>query len=124
MRADELRGKRVAIWGFGREGRAALRFLRAHDPSIALTVLEDATEATVDCPAPLIHGRAAIAAEIRNFDVVVKSPGISLYDPVVSQARDAGVQVQFAAQPLVCGPAGRTNDLRYGDQGQKYTPRR
>ena len=106
MRADELRGKRVAIWGFGREGRAALRFLRAHDPSIALTVLEDATEATVDCPAPLIHGRAAIAAEIRNFDVVVKSPGISLYDPVVSQARDAGVQFSsllnlwFADQPV------------------------
>ena len=23
MRADELHGKRIAIWGYGREGRAA-----------------------------------------------------------------------------------------------------
>ncbi len=44
MRADELRGRRVAIWGYGREAMAAVRFLRARDPGIALTVLDDAAE--------------------------------------------------------------------------------
>ena len=44
------------------------------------------------CDAPLISGRAAIAAAIGGFDVVVKSPGISLYDPLVVQARADGVR--------------------------------
>ena len=91
MRVDELRGRRVAIWGFAREGRAALRFLRERDPGMAITVLDDA-EAARDVDAPLISGRASIAAAIGGFDVVVKSPGISLYDPLVVQARADGVR--------------------------------
>jgi UDP-N-acetylmuramoylalanine--D-glutamate ligase len=92
MRVDELRGKRVAIWGFGREGRAALQFLRARDPEIAVTILNDAAEPSSVEDAPLISGRTAVAAAIDGFDVVVKSPGISLYDPLVLQARAAGVR--------------------------------
>ncbi len=90
MHVDELRGRRIAIWGFAREGRAALRFLRERDPSLAITVLDDAAGAGTD--APLISGRAAIAAAIGGFDVVVKSPGISLYDPLVQQAQAGGVR--------------------------------
>ena len=86
MLADELRGKRVAIWGFAREGRAALRFLR--DRNVEATVLDDNDAAT---DAPLISGRTAIAAAINDFDVVVKSPGISLYDPLVRGAQGRGV---------------------------------
>ena len=91
MRVDELRGRRIAIWGFAREGRAALRFLRERDPGMAITVLDDADGAR-DVDAPLISGRASIAAAIGGFDVVVKSPGISLYDPLVVQARADGVR--------------------------------
>jgi UDP-N-acetylmuramoylalanine--D-glutamate ligase len=91
MRADELRGRRVAIWGFAREGRAALRFLRERDPGMAITVLDDAG-GTAEIDAPLIGGRTAIAAAIAGFDVVVKSPGISLYDPLVIHAQAKGVR--------------------------------
>ena len=91
MHAAELRGKRIAIWGFAREGRAALRFLRDRDPDLAITVLDDADSA-YDAGAPQINGRAAIAAAIGSFDVVVKSPGISLYDPLVAGAQAAGVR--------------------------------
>ena len=91
MRAAELRGRRIAIWGFAREGQATLRFLRERDAGMAITVLDDAHGAR-DVDAPLISGRAAVAAAIGNFDVVVKSPGISLYDPLVVQAKARGVQ--------------------------------
>ena len=91
MRVADLRGRRVAIWGFAREGQAALRLLRERDPGMAITVLDDAAgAAAVD--APLISGRAAIAAAIGGFDVVVKSPGISLYDPLVVHAKAQGVR--------------------------------
>jgi UDP-N-acetylmuramoylalanine--D-glutamate ligase len=104
MRVDELHGLRIAIWGFAREGRAALRFLRERDPGMAITVLDDAENAR-DADAPLIRGRASIAAAIDGFEVVVKSPGISLYDPVVVRARANGVRftsllnLWFAAAP-------------------------
>lgn len=75
MHVDELRGKRVAIWGYGREGRAALRLLREH--GVEATILDDSP---VDTDAPSISGRDVVAAAIADFDVVVKSPGISLYD--------------------------------------------
>ena len=87
MHVDELRGKRIAIWGYAREGQAALRFLR--DRGLDATILDD-NIATPD--APLISGRDAIAQSINDFDVVVKSPGISLYDPLVTAARAAGVR--------------------------------
>jgi UDP-N-acetylmuramoylalanine--D-glutamate ligase len=104
MRVDELRGKRIAIWGYGREGRAALRFLRERMPEASVTILDDATDGKDD-GAPLIRGREAIAASILGFDVVVKSPGISLYDPLVRQAQSHGVRFTsllnfwFADQP-------------------------
>ena len=81
MHVDDLRGKRVAIWGYGREGHAALRLLREH--GVEPTILDDNP---VDTDAPLISGREAVAAALPDFDVVVKSPGISLYD-----ARGRGV---------------------------------
>ena len=54
-------------------------------------MLDDA-DSRRDVDAPLISGRAAIAAAIGDFDVVVKSPGISLYDPLVLKAKAAGVR--------------------------------
>ena len=89
MRADELRGKRVAIWGFAREGRAALALLRAH--GVEPVVLDDSATDSGE-GVPVICGRAAVAAAIGGFDVVVKSPGISLYDRLVGEAKARGVR--------------------------------
>jgi UDP-N-acetylmuramoylalanine--D-glutamate ligase len=91
MHVAELQGLRIAIWGYAREGRAALRFLRQRDPALDITVLEDG-EAHV-AEAPLISGRTAVAEAIGGFDVVVKSPGISLYDPLVLRVKAAGVRI-------------------------------
>ncbi len=105
MHVADLRGRRIAIWGYAREGRAALRFLRERDPALDITVLDDGN--TLDAQAPLISGRAAIAEAMSGFDVVVKSPGISLYDPLVLRAKGAGVQFTsllnlWFAEPVSC----------------------
>ncbi len=90
MRAAELRGRRVAIWGYAREGRAAVALLRAQ--GVEPVVLDDKTADAGDEGVAIIHGRDAVAAAIGGFDVVVKSPGISLYDPLVREAKARGVQ--------------------------------
>jgi len=44
MRFDELRDRRVAIWGFGREGHAVIKALRSRLPTQALTLFCSAAE--------------------------------------------------------------------------------
>ena len=105
MRADELRGKRVAIWGFAREGRAALRLLKAR--GVEPTVLDD-NASDIDPGVSLIHGHEAVAAAIDGFDVVVKSPGISLYGPLVSEAKARGVRFTSLLNLWFAEPHGKT----------------
>lgn len=38
MRISELEGRRVALWGFGREGQAALDAIRRRQPQLPLTL--------------------------------------------------------------------------------------
>src|SRR5690349_1338467 len=47
MRVAVLGSRRVAIWGLGREGRAAIRFLRRHHPRLPLVLLDDMVEARI-----------------------------------------------------------------------------
>lgn len=96
MRIAALEGKRVALFGLGREGWAMYRVLRARLPQQALTILDDsplaeadlvqlAADSAVDC----VTGEAA-RHSLGDFDVVIKSPGISPYTPEFKAARADG----------------------------------
>jgi UDP-N-acetylmuramoyl-L-alanine---L-glutamate ligase len=96
MRAAELGASRVAIWGLGREGRAAIRFLRDRHPKLPLLLLDDAADAEaprefdgIDCA----FGAERIARVLDDVDVIVKSPGVSLYRPEIDSARHYGAQI-------------------------------
>ncbi|MGY0650555.1 UDP-N-acetylmuramoyl-L-alanine--D-glutamate ligase [Luteimonas sp. A537] len=93
MRISQLEGRRVALWGWGREGRAAYRALRAGLPAQALTLFCGAGEAaSADALGDgLLAAEAeASAGRLSAFDVVVKSPGISPYRPEAMVAAHAG----------------------------------
>ncbi|WAH65801.1 UDP-N-acetylmuramoyl-L-alanine--D-glutamate ligase [Xanthomonas hortorum] len=90
MRISQLEGRAVALWGWGREGRAAYHALRAVLPTQSLTVFCNAEEAReLDALAdPALHVETEASAQaLGRFDIVVKSPGISPY----------GAQAQTAA---------------------------
>jgi UDP-N-acetylmuramoyl-L-alanine---L-glutamate ligase len=82
----DLRGARVGVWGFGREGNANLRKLRSMGVE---PVLVD------DNPVPgtepvLVTADGGLDALLR-CEVVVKTPGISRYRPEAERLRAAGV---------------------------------
>ena len=97
MRAADIGTQRVAVWGLGREGRAAIVFLRERHPNLPLLVLND----TEDGRAPeslgagieFAFGLDRIAGALANVDVIVKSPGVSLYRREIKAARAAGTHV-------------------------------
>jgi len=75
-------GGRIALWGWGREGRAAWRAIRSRAPALPLTLFCNADEA-IDATAlgdPLLTCDTGIdAARLSACALVVKSPGISPY---------------------------------------------
>ncbi|MDG6347379.1 UDP-N-acetylmuramoyl-L-alanine--D-glutamate ligase [Luteimonas sp. 8-5] len=96
MRISELDGRRVALWGWGREGRAAWRALRGPgtgdrgpDGMVGLFCsASEAVEAREFDPGLVIEAEAT-AERLAAYEVVVKSPGISPYkaEAVAAAAR-------------------------------------
>lgn len=94
MRVSGLEQQRVALWGFGREGRASWRALRAQFPDKPLSLFCPRAEhpAAADLGDSLLEVRDEPSAEqLTEFDWVIKSPGISAYHPVCLQAGERGV---------------------------------
>jgi len=82
----DLRGARVGVWGFGREGSANLRKLRSLD--VEPVLVDDAPAAGQE--QVLATDDGGLYALLR-CDVVVKTPGISRYRPEAQRLRAAGV---------------------------------
>ena len=95
MRIADLADRRVAIWGFGREGHAVVRALRQRLPTQSLTLFCSAAEVDAarafDAALDIVNGEPDAAA-LGQFDLVVKSPGISAYKPALLAAQAQGTQ--------------------------------
>jgi UDP-N-acetylmuramoyl-L-alanine---L-glutamate ligase len=102
VRFSELDGARVGVWGAGREIRSFARQLARRLPSAEIlavafdaTPQEDPREALA---AP--HARLLDAAEsvegLSQCEVLVRSPGVSIYRPELQALQRAGVKVTSA----------------------------
>jgi UDP-N-acetylmuramoylalanine--D-glutamate ligase len=95
MRAADLGCRRIAIWGLAREGRAAIRLLRQSHPGLSLVLIDDHASAR---PPPGLDNVACafgaeVAAALDGIEILVKSPGVSLYRREIATARDRGTVV-------------------------------
>ena len=80
-----LRGKRILILGFGREGKSSLAFIRKFMPHAEVGVADKNADAMKDVnngalkPVKIYSGDNYFDA-VNDFDIVLKTPGISLKD--------------------------------------------
>jgi UDP-N-acetylmuramoylalanine--D-glutamate ligase len=123
MRVGDLSSKRVAIWGLGVEGQAALRLIRGKHPNLALALLDEKLDA--DCPdEPMVecfHGGPAIERALDSIDVVVKSPGVSLYHPLLNAARGKRIEVTSLLNLWFAEPREPTTICVTGSKGKSTT---
>lgn len=112
MRLADLTGTRVVVWGAGREGVAARRVL-SELPLASLTVVDDRGADGA------LQGEAARAA-LDAADVVVKSPGISRYDPRARALVDRGAVLTSGTALWMAEHSDRTIGVT-GSKGKSTT---
>lgn len=125
MRLADLRGKSVAVWGTGREGRAAVAAIARHEPSRLIVVEDRADYLSVEWTgalaelAPLAGGEHAFAALV-SADVVVRSPGVPSTHPYVKELRARGIPVTGGSALWMADNAARTVGVT-GSKGKSTT---
>ncbi|TVQ36850.1 MAG: UDP-N-acetylmuramoyl-L-alanine--D-glutamate ligase [Geminicoccaceae bacterium] len=112
---------RLALWGYGREGQATRAFLATAVPGLVPTLVADTPpETAIDLPT--LTGEAGRTALARGrFEIVVKSPGISLYRPEVEAMRQAGTRLTSSTNLWFERQPGRTVLAVTGTKGKSTT---
>ncbi|ODS61905.1 MAG: UDP-N-acetylmuramoylalanine--D-glutamate ligase [Arenimonas sp. SCN 70-307] len=124
MRISELEGKRVAIWGYGREGRSALAALRWRLPSQPVTVFcsHDEAEPLREMQDPALRIETSVSAEqLAAHEVVIKSPGISPYTSPAADAALEGVRYIGASGLWFAEPRAGKRVCITGSKGKSTT---
>lgn len=127
MHLTELTSKRIAVWGFGREGRATLAWLRKRVGAapLALFCAPGEVAAALAFAESLggltVHGTAPDDGMLAAFDIVVKSPGISAYHPELLAAQVRGTRfTSGTALWFANNPGARTVAIT-GTKGKSTT---
>jgi len=102
MRFSELENVRVAILGMGREGQAVWREVRRRFPDKPISVfaesaIDDGFARELNPEIDQQHVGPLDVASLEQFDVLVRSAGVSPYRDELQQLRSLGVQFTTAS---------------------------
>ena len=113
--SDFLGQKRMALLGFGREGRSSHVFLRKHFPNRPLLIADKASVALDDPNVTLLCGETYLDV-LHQCDILLKSPGVSLRDIPLPPGLTITCQTDLFLRFAPCVKAGVT-----GSKGKTTT---
>lgn len=122
---SELRGRRVAVWGTGQEGVAAVNAIAEVGPAELVTVMDRETFSANPWTgrlaevAPLHTGPPALDI-LLGVDVVVRSPGIGETHPWVVELRRRGIPITGGTALWMADHAATTIGVT-GSKGKSTT---
>ncbi len=125
MRIADLAACDIAILGTGREGRAAWAYLRSRLPEIQLTLVDEAPPdpsftAQLTGKDRLLTGPLSRAG-LEDYDVLIRSPGISPYRSSLRHAREAGAIVTTPSNLWFAAHRGQNTVCITGTKGKSTT---
>lgn len=125
MPAVNLESGRIAILGVGREGQAAREYLRSQYPDIELSLLAEAEPDRALSAALSDHDQLHIGplsrAGLEQFDILVRSPGVSPYRKCIQNARAAGVRITTPSNLWFAGHENEQTICITGTKGKSTT---
>ena len=125
MRLSDLRGRKVAVWGTGREGRAAVTAIAAHGPADLVAVDDSGSFLSLPWDGPLAEAAPLVTGEagfdrLAAADVVVRSPGVPNTHPWLIELRAQGIPVTQGTALWMADHAARTVGVT-GSKGKSTT---
>lgn len=94
MKISDVAGKKIAVWGMGAEGKDALNYLKNHKIAERFVLLNDTAcdkpEGFEDCP---LYIGDEIEKGCEEADVIIRSPGVSIYKPELQNRRSKTTSV-------------------------------
>lgn len=130
LRVADLAGKRVGVWGTGREGAAAIRALADHAPGATVVVATSSAPPADAPPLPTGPGGAAVAwvhgeeglDALAACDVVVRSPGVPVRGPEADRVRSRGAVLTTGTALWMAERSGRETVIGItGTKGKSTT---
>ncbi|MCP4701741.1 MAG: UDP-N-acetylmuramoyl-L-alanine--D-glutamate ligase [Gammaproteobacteria bacterium] len=100
MRIEDLKNKKTAVYGYGREGRSMLKLLKLRQPGAEIGLLNDTPLAddVLSIPGIKVYTGKDALSRLADFDVIIKSPGVSPYRPELMDAKARGVYFTSATR--------------------------
>jgi UDP-N-acetylmuramoylalanine--D-glutamate ligase len=103
VRFSELEGRRIGVWGAGREITSLARQLVLRLPGAGIAVAafdepppQDQARRQLRSPQARVVAAADAVAALSECAVVIRSPGVSIHRPELREVRAAGVEVTTA----------------------------
>lgn len=124
MKLTELAGRRVVVWGTGREAVAAIKAIAPLAP-VELVGVQDGDSPPAASWAELagavpLHTGASARDAVLGAQVIVRSPGVAQVHPWLVEARAAGVRVTGGTALWMAEHAGRAIGVT-GSKGKSTT---
>jgi UDP-N-acetylmuramoyl-L-alanine---L-glutamate ligase len=95
MRVEELKHKKIVIWGTGKEGLATANLIRASLPGQLFVFIDEGAGPAYISVAQesfeVLRKPNSIAQALSLADIIIKSPGVSLYHPLLEKEKARGV---------------------------------
>ena len=112
---EYLKDKSILILGFGREGQSSYNYIKKYLPEKPVTIA-DRNSVTVDGENVEIISGEGYLDRVNDFDVVLKSPGISFKDVEITDGTEVTCEVDLFLRFADCRKVGIT-----GSKGKTTT---
>jgi UDP-N-acetylmuramoylalanine--D-glutamate ligase len=103
LKVSDLAGQAVAIWGLGRDMAATLARIDSLVPRASVSIFADKGMDSRSIEMARSHGHCVFLESPKEvlsshrFEVLIRSPGVSVYRPEIALAKERGAQVTTSA---------------------------
>ena len=122
---NSLEGRKIGILGVGREGQSAREFLRTLYPGIGLDLISEQQPDRLFTSQLVNQDRLLISplSELRldEYDLLIRSPGISPYRKSIRRAKNAGVEITSPSNLWFAGHPHAKTICVTGTKGKSTT---